>query len=247
MTGISYSRPFLLLIAASALSLAQTSSEPCWRTRPPAQWTVEDARQILTLSPWARSIEGGLAGRQSEDQLREGGQMGQPKGVGFDGVDAKGSGPKVSTNVFTGPGGDDRSLRSLPRQLPLRVVWESAMPVRVAELKSHIVEPPTVDAEGYEIAVYGVPGPAFNQDPKRLGEPLRDSAVLRRTGKRDVKPIRVEVFERQDGLAVVYVFPFSAEIIRGDHRVEFDAHIGRMRADYTFDLSQMEFQGKLEL
>src|ERR1035438_7944811 len=34
--------------------------------------------------------------------------MGQPQGVGNEGVDPKGSGEKVSLNVFTGPGGDDR-------------------------------------------------------------------------------------------------------------------------------------------
>jgi hypothetical protein len=62
-----------------------------------------------------------------------------------------------------------------------------------------------------------------------------------------VKPVRVEVFQRQDGLVVVYVFPLSAEISRKDKHVEFDAHIGRVHADYTFELGEMEIQGKLEL
>jgi hypothetical protein len=55
------------------------------------------------------------------------------------------------------------------------------------------------------------------------------------------------VFQREDGLAVVYLFPLSAEITMKDGRVEFDAHIGRVHADYVFELSEMEFEGKLGL
>ncbi|HTA45321.1 MAG TPA: hypothetical protein VK789_22895 [Bryobacteraceae bacterium] len=238
------------LVLASATGAAQITSEPGWRTRQPAQWTEEDAQQILARSPWAREIGGGLAGRKTEDQLREGGQMGQPQGVGYDGVDPKGSGLKLSPemlNVFTGPGGDDRSLRSRNRGIALKVVWESALPVRLAELKTHTIEPPTLDGDGYQIAVYGIPGPEFNKDPKQLGDPLREYAALKREGKKDVKPARVEVFQRQDGIVVVYLFPLSAEISKKDLRVEFDAHIGRIHADHVFDLGQMEILGRLEL
>ena len=76
---------------------------------------------------------------------REAGQMGQPGGVGNEGVDPKGSGPKVSPNVFSGRGGDDRSPRSLSQSIVLKLRWESALPVRLAELKSHEVGPPTLD------------------------------------------------------------------------------------------------------
>jgi hypothetical protein len=70
---------------------------------------------------------------------------------------------------------------------------------------------------------------------------------LKREGKRDVKPVSVEVFQREDGLVIVYQFPSSAEISKRDMLLRFEAHIGRVGVDYTFDLSQMEFMGKLEL
>ncbi len=235
---------WLALISATATAQV---SEPVWKTKSPAQWTQEDAQQILTRSPWVMEIIGGIAGRKTEDQLRAGGQMGQPTGVGYDGVDPKGSGPKVSLNIFTGAGGEDRSLRSRNRGIDLKVVWESAMPVRLAELKTHTVEPPTLEGEGYQIAVYGVPGTELNKDPKQLGDPLKEYAALRRGGKKDVKPKRVEVFQRQDGLVVVYLFSLSAEISKKDQHVEFDAHIGRVHADHVFDLKEMEILGKLEL
>ena len=71
------------------------------------------------------------------------------------------------------------------------------------------------------IAVYGVPGNYFKDDPANLGNPLKKLAVLKRAGKKDVKPASVEVFQRDDGLVVVYMFPLSAEISKSDGRIEF--------------------------
>jgi len=169
--------------------------------------------------------------------------MGQPHGVGNDGVDPKGSGPNLPRDIFT----NNRSPRSLPRPITLKVRWESALPVRVAELKTHEVEPPTLEGDGYLIAVYGVPGRDFKGDPKQLGAPLKKDAALRRTGKRDVRPSRVEVFQRADGLVVAYLFPLSTEITKTDERVEFAARIGRIVLSQSFELAEMKFLGKLEL
>jgi len=162
-------------------------------------------------------------------------------------VDAKGSGPKVSPNIFSGPGGDDRSARSLPQPITLKLRWESALPVQLAELKSHEVEPPTLEGDGYKIAVYGVPGAGFKGDPTELGKPLKNLAFLKREGKKDVRPVSVEVFQRDNGLVVVYLFPLSAEVTMKDGQLRFEAQIGRIVVDQTFDLSEMEFMGKLAL
>jgi hypothetical protein len=167
--------------------------------------------------------------------------------VGNEGVDPKGSGPKVSPNVFTGPGGNDRSSRSLPQSITLRLRWESALPVRLAELKTHEIEPPTLEGDGYSIAVYGVPGGDFKGDPEQLGEPLKNLAALKREGKKDVRPVRVEVFQREKDLVVVYLFPLSAEITKKDGRIQFEARIGRIVFTQNFELSEMEFMGKQEL
>ena len=232
-----------LVVAAASLMAA----DPVWKSKPAAQWTEEDAKQILAASPWAKETRAVITRRLTEDQLREGGQMGQPRGVGNEGVDPKGSGPKVSPNVFSGPGGDDRSPRSLPQPITLKLRWESALPVRLAELKSHEIEPPTLEGDGYRIAVYGIPGGDFKGDPKELGEPLKNLAALKREGKKDVRPVSVEVFQREDGVVVVYLFPLSAEISKKDGRVQFEAQIGRIVVAQTFELSEMEFMGKLEL
>ena len=232
-----------LIVAAAGLMAA----DPVWRSKPAAEWTEEDARQILARSPWVKENRAVITRRLTEDQLRDGGQMGQPRGVGNEGVDPKGSGPKVSPNVFSGPGGDDRSDRSLAQPITLKLRWESALPVQLAELKSHEVEPPTLEGDGYRIAVYGIPGAGFKGEPEELGKPLKNLAVLKREGKKDVKPVSVEVFQRGSGLVVVYLFPLSAEIARKDRQLRFEAQIGRIVVAQTFDLSEMEFMGKLEL
>ncbi len=238
--------PFLLACVSVALLMAADAS---WKTKPTSQWTEEDARQVLTKSPWSRQVTAGVARRESEDELRDGGKMGQPTGVGYDNVDPKGSGPKFPSSptaaIFTGS--DARSPRSLVQAISLRLRWESALPVRLAELKSREVDPPTLEGDGYRIAVYGIPNANFKGDPKKLGDPLKEYALLRREGKKDVHPSSVEVFQRSDGVAVVYVFPLSAEISTKDGQLEFEAHIGRIVVAQVFNLAEMEFQGKLEL
>jgi hypothetical protein len=234
-----------LSLAAAATYLA--AADPVWKTKAAAEWTVEDAQRVLSSSPWAKDISASITRRLTEDQLREGGQMGQPQGVGNENVDPKGSGPTLSPSIFAGRGGDDRSLRSFARPITLRLRWESALPVRLAELKSHEIEPPTLGGDGYYIAVYGIPGGDFKGDPKRLGDPLKNLAALKREGQKDVKPIRVEVFRRDTGVVVVYVFPLSAEITTKDQRIRFEAHIGRIVFAHAFELREMEFLGRLEL
>jgi hypothetical protein len=119
--------------------------------------------------------------------------------------------------------------------------------VRLAELKAHVIEPPTLEGDGYQIAVYGIPGPSFKGDPRKLGDPLKETAALKREGKKDVKPVRVEVFQRPDGLAVVYLFPLSAELSMKDEHVQFEALIGRISVAHTYTIKEMQFLGRLEL
>ena len=239
---------FLLESVGLAVAVAGLmAQEPVWKSKPAAQWTESEAREVLARSPWVKTNTATVTRRLTEDELRDAGQMGQPRGVGNENVDPKGSGPKVSPNVFTGPGGDDRSARSLPHPITLELRWESALPIRLAELKAHEVDAPTLESEGYRIAVYGIPGGDFKGDPKELGKPLKNLAMLRRASKKDVKPTSAEVFQGAQGVVVVYVFPMSAEISRNDRQILFEAQIGRIVVAQTFDLSQMEFLGKLEL
>jgi hypothetical protein len=227
-----------LLALSAVLAMA---GDLAWKAKEINQWNEEDARQILRDSPWAKTTIGIISRLQTEDERREGGKMGQDHGVGFDGVDAKGSKPTV---VATIRGAVDPRRSS--QAVTLNVRWESALPIRAAEIKAG-AEPPTLEGDGYRITVYGVPGVYFKKDPKSLGNPLKKEAALKREGKKDVKPSRVEVFQREDGLVIVYLFPLSAEITGKDGFVEFDARIGRVAVVQQFNVAQMKFHGNLEL
>jgi hypothetical protein len=220
------------------------AEEPAWKNKPVANWTDGDAQQILENSPWAKIVVAGIARRQTEDERREGGDMGQPKGVGYDGVVDR----KLPLRQELGnpllPG---KPLPSTAPTIRLLVRWESALPIRAAELKAHAPTPPTLSDDGYIIAVYGVPASFAKGDPTSLGKPLRESAFLRREGKKDVFPSRVEVFELESNVLVTYLFPLSAEISKNDSVVEFRALIGRLQVSQHFLVQEMQFQGKPEL
>jgi hypothetical protein len=247
LTGsrMSIQRAALWLLTACAVVLA--AADPSWKGKPTPDWTEEDARQILTNSPWAKPVKGMISRRQTEDERREGGNMGQEHGVGYDGIDDKRAAPQLPSSILDVLKPGDNTVHASTQFVPLMLRWESALPVRVAELKSRILEPPTLEGEGYNLAVYGVPGAGFKGDPSRLGEPLKKQAFLRREGKRDVRPTSVEVFQGNDGLVIVYLFPLSAEITTSDQRIEFVAQIGRVGIAQSFDLAEMQFQGRLEL
>jgi len=235
-----------LLVGCAAVLMA---TGPAWTSKPVQQWTEEDAQQILSNSPWVKVVTAGIARPMSEDELRQGGEMGEHHGVGYDGVEGNKPGnaalPSAGDMLFKG--GKPTTTRFKPGVATVRVRWESALPVRIAELKGHEIEPPTLEGDGYQLAVYDVPGDYFKDDPKKLGDPLRNESFLKREGKKDVKPTRVEVFQRGKTLVVTFLFPLSAELSAKDGFVEFVAHIGRVFVDYHFNLVQMEFQGKLEL
>ena len=235
-------QPLCIILAAAQLRAA----DPAWKSKSTAEWTEEDAKQILAASPWSKTSTAVIMRRRTEDELREAGQMGQPRGVGNENVDAKGTtGIKASLKSQNAPVTADHSVQSGSQPIALRLRWENALPVRVAELKAREVEPPTAE-DGYRIAVYGLPVPDSDIG-SATKQPLKKLAVLKRRGKEDVKPVKVEVFQRDREMVVVYLFPLSAEITEKDGLVQFEAQIGRIFVEQSFDLKQMEFQGKLEL
>lgn len=224
MAATSCLRAFGAFLLAGVLLLA---ADPSWKNKPIPNWTEEDAKQVLADSPWAETVRADIKRLQTEDIRRAGGNTGNAKGVGFDGLEKN---PASSTP-----------------QITLQVRWESAFPIRAAELKAGINEPPALPGDGYLIAVYGIPTANVKGDPKTLGAPLKNQAFLKRDGKKDAKPIGCEVFQREDSMVAVYLFPLSAEIGKNDMLVQFSALIGRIAVQQVFNVEEMQFQGKLEL
>jgi hypothetical protein len=231
-----------VLVTAIFAFCAESDAPAPWKDKPVAAWTAQDATRLLTNSPWCRKVPTTLLRLQSEDERRAGGNMGRPHGVGYDHIDD--SPDPGATQLFLKSRSKD-GLGALGTVVQLR--WETALPVQAAEMKVSVTEPPTPDGDFFVLAVYGIPGRYFNGEPATLGEPLKALAALKREGKKDIRPIRVEVFQREQDLVIAYLFARSEEITKNDKYLQFEAQIGRFFLQEVFDVTEMHFQGKLEM
>jgi hypothetical protein len=253
----------LVLAAAVVPLISEDAPEKAWK-KPVPEWTVDDAHQVMTDSPWVKTTTpsmdraaGGGQGRGGGGGRRNGGigiggvgiglpgvgGMGRQGGGGYPGGGGTRGGNPNSYPDDSGNGGGRES--TTPPTLTLR--WESALPIREAELRGRDIDAPSVDEDHYAIAVIGVPRNMVKADTHAMEGELKKQAVLKRDGKKDFKPSSVEILQRDDGPVIVYFFPRSTEISTSDRRVEFDAQIGRLKFGEPFFTEDMVYDGKLTL
>jgi hypothetical protein len=232
-----------ILLPLFLAMLAVGQDEPAWKAKQIPEWTENDAKDVLANSPWVKTFTPTMKQEQQNSGSRRG--MG---GLGGIGIGIPGMGGMGRRGGGGYPGGGGQSRRSDDNEAPkVTLRWESAMPVRTAELKVHDNDAPTLDEKHYAVAVYGIPDHMLVGDTKKLQDQLKGKASIKRDGKKDFKPSSVEVLERPDGPVVVYMFPMTTEITKQDHRFEFDADIGRLELTQSFFTDDMVWQGKLEL
>ena len=222
-----------LTIFSAALLLA---ADPSWSNKDVSAWSEEDAVQVLTRSPWVAAATVTILPARSEAQARDGGRMGGGRAVGLE---------ALQPSILMGIGKASKGFAStVEKRKTLTVRWESALPIRSAEKKAG-EDPPTWEGDYYAISVYGVPG---LEDRHTLPVELTKGAFLKRWGKKDVKPARVEVILTDEKLAtLVYLVPLSEQITRQDRQMWFTAQIGQLFLEQAFDAGEMLLQGKLEL
>lgn len=241
---------FASFFALGGLLAAQnsgSSASEAWKNKQVAEWSEDDARQVLADSPWVRTVTPTI-GRNDPNQSRPGG-YGNRGGFGFPGggIGFPGGGGMGRRGGGYPQGGQTDDPRNQQPAPMLTVRWESALPVREAELKTRDVNAPTLEDDAYAIAVYGVPSRMMGRDPDRMANELKGQASIKRHGKKDLKPSGVRILDREDGPVVVFLFPKSKEITSEDRRLEFDAKIGRLEFTQSFYPEDMMFLGKLEL
>jgi hypothetical protein len=243
----------------ATLAIVRADDDPAWKAKEISEWSEQDAKDLLTESPWVKTFTPTLKQQQQQNNGTErrgmgGGGMGGGIGVGGIGIGIPGMGGGRRGMGYPGGGypnggnGGGQQGHNNPTEPPkLTLRWESAMPVRSAELKSHDLDAPTLDDKHYAIAVYGVPENMLVGERRKLADQLKGKAAIRRDGKKDMKPSSVDVIDRPDGPVVVYMFPVTNEITKGDRRLEFDADMGRLELTQSFFTEDMVWQGKLEL
>jgi len=211
------------------------ATDASWKGKPISQWNADDAKQVLSNSPWVKKAVVTTLPQRSEAQLRDGGRMGMSQGAGLRALDP---------SILTGLGGGKHLVAKPRKRQTLLVRWESASAIRSAELKVGDERAPAWDGDYYAIAVYDVPD---LEDQKTLPVELKKAAFLRRDGRKDLQPLRVDLLFDEELATVVYLFPRSEKITKEDKDIWFVAQIGRMHMAQSFHAEEMEFQGKLEL
>lgn len=213
------------------------ASDQGWNAKPVEQWTLADFKQILVKSPWVVKVTPHQLPKENEAALRQAGKMGGGQGIGIE---------ALSASTLTGVGQTPTHARRPSLTSPFEIRWESAAPVRAAELAAHEEDTPDVESGVYEIAVYDAPGVDLNA--KTLPHDMKNNAFLKRDGKKDLRPSRVDLLPQANGLTtVVFVFPRTDEITLADKRITFQAVISRMSVANYFYTEQMQIDGKLEL
>jgi hypothetical protein len=229
----------LLIVSTVLLAASGPSSSPTWTNKPIQQWNEQDAKQVLSSSPWVKKTMPAPLPNVSEEARRQSGRMGggQAQSVNLDAF-------KTSTLTGIGQSGPTRRRRRGIEAVEVR--WESANPVRTAEKAAHEEDPPAWEGEMYAIAVYDVPG--LDIDQKGLPTELQRAAFLRLGGKKDLRPVRVDLLPQEGDLTtVVFLFPRTVEIKLENKRIEFTTVFGRLSVTSYFYPKEMQFQGKLEL
>jgi len=209
------------------------SADEAWKTKRVSDWTDAETKQVLTDSPWAAMVTPTIKKESPRQPGVHGIGIGAP-GMGRRRMEQQ---PPPNTTETTG--------NESPQ--PLNVRWESALPIREAELKARETAAPDVDEDHYAIAVYGLPTRLAKPDAQSLGDHLKGQASIKREGQKEIKPTAVQVIQRDDGLVIVFLFPRTKEITVKDARAEFDAQVGPYQITQSFHIDEMIYQGKTEL
>jgi hypothetical protein len=228
-----------VLLPFSAGAVLLLAADPSWKAKDISQWNEQEANLVLTDSPWVKKATPAPLPPVNEASRRQGGSWGGGQNAGLD---------SLSMGSLIGGSSQQPGKRraKLNQVDPVEVRWESARPVRAAELKAKDTDAPDWEGNFYVVAVYDVPGLDINS--KALPGALKQESLLQLEGKKPLKPARVDLLPQVGGLTtVVYLFPRSVEITMDDKRIEFTAQFGRLSMAQYFYTQEMQYQGKLEL
>lgn len=242
--------PCAVLLAWLAVHSAAAAAD-FWRSKTPEAWSEKEVQQLLTDSPWARTVELiapdlSLAGRVGGLQ---GGRVGGVGGRGRPGAGG-GAGGDGAGNLGGG------SFLPSPTRARIIVRWASAWPIRVATARRRIGDPPDVgsrsqnigrgqagidqDDGAYRIAIVQMPlGIAIGSDDE-----LRAAASLVCRGGRVWRPVAVRFTYEDDLQALEYAFSRETPLTAEDRDVEFRARVGDAPIKATFRLDRMAIDGQ---
>ena len=204
---------FVGLVVVLGVGMAALGGQKFWEKKGFPDWSKKEVSQMLTQSPWARSVNVRLDGLQPSDPTVDGGG-----GVGAGGSPAggvggypEGSHPGGAGGGYPGGGGRRGGGGSFTPSLNLTVRWYSALPIKQA-LAAHRYGSEAQADENlrreethYTIGLSGVSGALFRgdrsfsksrteSDPwKALSERLKSESFLQILGREPIQAVDVQV------------------------------------------------------
>ena len=220
-------RRCLAISVVCLLACAAVTAADFWEETAFNDWSDGDVEKMMSNSPWAKRITVVFP---------------RPPREGARGGVAAGGGAGGGGGGFGGAG-----------QSRLVVRWQSALPVRQAQVRAQIERGATVPEEvldvlnqpppGYFVFVTGIPGQFARLSAEELGAEAR----LERNGKPPILPVQAGPRREGRSLSLVYVFPKDDPIVLEDDEVEFVAKVGETTIKRKFKLEEMVFNDRLEL
>jgi hypothetical protein len=235
-------RRLIALVVLWTAAASMVAGAGVWETKPFMTWSDREVREVLTDSPWSRSVQvvmyslgrsGG--GIESEGGRGGGGEGGDPEGGSGGGSGRRGGG-----------------LPAVPPQLRLLISWRSAKPMKQALVRNVLglgarVSPDDQqildrDEDLYVVSMSGLPvrfASAVNAMPVET--------FLRRDGKPPIPVLEVGDQQTEREVIVLFTFPKDDAIRVDDREVEFVTKVGQFEVKKKFSLKDMVVRGKLEL
>jgi len=257
-------KPLLIGLLAGLLCLA--ASLP-WQKKSPEQWTGEDARHVISNSPWAQPASAIFPDPRKNEQPESVQELPGAAQAGM-------ASPRGASDGRWDGGVARNTGGGLLPTLSVVVRWDSALPVRQAvgklraleagKVSSTVAEAVLQEPKSYILAVEGlIPAGKYSRtgqletksssdgvtadaaDPEHLLEGMMAHSRLLIKGR---VPIACEDAKIDSQTGTVHLFfPRSVEIKRSDKEVAFSTRFGSLTVEKRFRLGDMAYRGKLEL
>jgi hypothetical protein len=227
-----------------------------WEAKPFQEWTSKDVQKIFNNSPWARPARAVIGSAAPTTAGRSGPPAVGDASTNDSGV-PKGREPGGAGRLGSAPSDFDQGPQS-QAGVPVIVRWQSALPLRQAQMLGKYGDNVAVSAEAqkfladepsiYVVAISGLAGSIVSAGGgDQAKQSIAENSTLTVKGKPPLHPIAVDFLAVGSTVDVLIGFPRSTRITLEDQDVELASEIGRATVRYKFKLKDMVVRGKLEL
>ncbi len=232
--GLMTTRRYVLL-SAFTLCAAFAASQEFWDQKDPKDWTPDEVKGMLALSPWAKPASISFFNNSP------GGDYGMAGGRAGAGLNQQrvSSRQRSANGTIPDPAANPGTFRAVVR-------WETARPVQVAE-KSR---PEDGDSKFYILSLNGdLPDFARPSDEESSEARQQRVEMLRESTRLDRKSGGPIYLERLEPSATGTLFYFSRldPITPANKEITFNTKMGPLEIKVKFLLKDMMYKGKLEL